>query len=157
MLSTGRKVLRPTVDVELAFADLKITTKALIDTGAPRTVFPRGVGDVLGIDFPDVGTVQIDLMGRRWPATTASVSLLLRPFDDLGWEAEVDFVLDEGLPFGLLWWSSRPRTSMRGFRPTTMRKCSAAGRTPTVHSRLPCPSDQPDLGTSAARCGSREE
>ena len=41
-------------------------------------------------------------MGRRWAATTVRVNLLLRPFEDLGWDAEVDFVLEEGLPFGLL-------------------------------------------------------
>lgn len=90
------------MDVELSLASLRITTKALIDTGAPRTVFPRGVGDVLGIDLRGAGTVNIDLMGRRWAATTVRVNLLLRPFEDLGWDAEVDFVLDEGLPFGLL-------------------------------------------------------
>ncbi len=41
-------------------------------------------------------------MGRDWPAVSATVNLLLRPFDDLGWEAEVDFVLDDDLPFALL-------------------------------------------------------
>ncbi len=94
--------MRPTVEVELSVVDLRITTKALIDTGAPRTVFPSGVADVLGIELPKTGTLDIDLMGRRWPAITASVNLLLRPFDDLGWNADVDFVLDEGLRFGLL-------------------------------------------------------
>jgi hypothetical protein len=41
-------------------------------------------------------------MGQNWPAVTATVDLVLPPFDDLGWEADVDFVLDEGLPFALL-------------------------------------------------------
>lgn len=41
-------------------------------------------------------------MGRRWPALTVLVLLELPPFTDLAWEAEVDFVLEEGLPFGLL-------------------------------------------------------
>lgn len=41
-------------------------------------------------------------MGREWPAVTAPVWFVLQPFDDLGWEAEVDVVLDESLPFGLL-------------------------------------------------------
>lgn len=41
-------------------------------------------------------------MGHQWPAITATVNLLLRPFADLGWEAEVDIVVDEGLPFALL-------------------------------------------------------
>lgn len=101
-LTTGLRILRPTVDVQLSLGESRITTKALIDTGAPRTVFPSGVADVLGIELPETGTVEIDLMGRRWGAITVGVSLLLRPFDDLGWEADVDFVLDEGLNFGLL-------------------------------------------------------
>lgn len=91
--------------VELQLADLITRTKALIDTGAPRCVFPRGIGDLLGLVFPafpsDAAT-KIKLMGQSWPAITATVHLLLRPFDDMGWEAEVDFVLDEGLPFALL-------------------------------------------------------
>ena len=41
-------------------------------------------------------------MGRDWPAVTATVDLVLPPILDLGWEAETDFVLDEGLPFALL-------------------------------------------------------
>ena len=40
-------------------------------------------------------------MGRTWPAQTALVTMHLQPFVD-AWEAEVDFVHDEGLPFGLL-------------------------------------------------------
>jgi len=45
--------------------------------------------------------VRIELLGRSWPAVTVPVTLRLRPFDD-PWDAGVDFVLDEGLPFGLL-------------------------------------------------------
>jgi hypothetical protein len=94
------------VDVELSTGKFsRTTTPALIDTGAPRTVFPRGIGEIIGIDFPEeggVGDVNIDLMNHRWPAVTRNVDLLLRPFEDLGWSAEVDFVLEEGLPFGLL-------------------------------------------------------
>lgn len=33
---------------------------------------------------------------------TEAVTLLLPPFDDLAWDAEVDFVFEEGLPFALL-------------------------------------------------------
>ena len=42
------------------------------------------------------------LMGYEWPAITATIQLVLEPFDDLGWEAEADFVLDDGLAFALL-------------------------------------------------------
>ncbi|MGH9297644.1 MAG: hypothetical protein ACRDZP_06660 [Acidimicrobiales bacterium] len=41
-------------------------------------------------------------MGRSWPAVSAEVGLALEPFADMGWSAEVDFLLDEGPPFGLL-------------------------------------------------------
>ncbi|MEA3078005.1 MAG: hypothetical protein QOF60_2913 [Actinomycetota bacterium] len=105
-MTTGQVILRPMVNVEVATGPKeRATTKALIDTGAPRTVFPRGIGDLIGVPFLDGpgGTgVLIDLMGRRWAAVTQTVDLLLRPFDDLGWTAEVDFVVDEGLPFALL-------------------------------------------------------
>lgn len=76
-----------------------------MDTGAPRTVFPRGIGDILGLEFPHLASqapTRITLMGRTWPAITETVNLSLPPFGDLGWEAEVDFVLEEGLPFALL-------------------------------------------------------
>jgi hypothetical protein len=97
--------LRPTVDVELSLGRLAITTKALIDTGAPRSVFPRGVGDLLAVEFPKFPSdapKTLTLMGRAWPAVTETVNMLLRPFEDLGWQAEVDFVLEDDLPFALL-------------------------------------------------------
>jgi hypothetical protein len=68
-------------------------------------VFPRGVGNLIGVEFPQYRSdaeKRITLMGRDWPAVTTTVDLVLPPFDDLGWEAETDFVLDEGLPFALL-------------------------------------------------------
>lgn len=86
--------------------DLSISTKALIDTGSPRTVLPRGVGDLLGIGFPRYrtdATKKIRLLGQDWPAITETVTLELPPFDDdLTWEAEVDFFVDEELSFALL-------------------------------------------------------
>lgn len=97
-------MLRPTVDVKLTYTSFGMATKALIDTGSPRIVIPRGVGDALGITFPrstDPDLRHHYLMGRRWPALTVLVTPL-PPFNDLAWEAEVDFVLEDGLPFGLL-------------------------------------------------------
>jgi hypothetical protein len=90
------------VDVELRSSGLRTTTKALIDTGAPRCVFPRGIGDLLAVEFPEFGgQKKIKLMGHDWPAVTETVELVLRPFDD-PWEAEVDFVVEDELPFALL-------------------------------------------------------
>lgn len=100
----GAPVLRPTVDVKLEANRLAITTKALIDTGAPRCVFPRGVGDLIGVEFPGLASQchkKVTLMGKTWPAQTEEVTLHLQPFDDT-WTAEIDFVHEEGLPFGLL-------------------------------------------------------
>lgn len=45
---------------------------------------------------------MITLLGHDWPAVSTTVDLLLPPFDDLMWEAEVDFVLEDDLPFALL-------------------------------------------------------
>jgi hypothetical protein len=41
-------------------------------------------------------------MGDDWPAITATATLRLQPFADVTWEADIDFVMDEGLPFALL-------------------------------------------------------
>lgn len=89
-----------------SLGDLAISTKALIDTGSPRTVLPRGVGDLLGIEFPRYrtdATKKIRLLGDDWAAITETVTLEIPPFDDdLTWEAEVDFIVDEQLSFALL-------------------------------------------------------
>jgi hypothetical protein len=100
----GKRILRPTLYVTLRNADLETTTKALVDTGAPRCVFPLGAAEALGIEVPPVyeATTKVILMNNEWPAITEEVEFDLPPFEDLGWTAEVDFVLVEGLPFGLL-------------------------------------------------------
>ena len=43
-------------------------------------------------------------MGGNWWSQSERVRLVLPPFDDITWEAEVDFLLDDPgpLPFGLL-------------------------------------------------------
>jgi hypothetical protein len=83
---------------------LETTTKALVDTGAPRCFFPRGTAEALGINLPAAyaATTKVVLMDRVWPATTVEVDLVLPPFLDLRWTAAIDFSLEEGLPFGLL-------------------------------------------------------
>ena len=88
----------------MALGDLTTTTKALVDTGAPRCVFPRGAGEALGLTFPppSQAATKVLLMGRTWPTITQAITFELPPFNDLAWEAEVDFVLEEGLPFGIL-------------------------------------------------------
>ena len=98
----AQRVLLPTVDIELRLSDLSIRARALIDTGSPRSVFPRGVGDLLAVHFPEIGGDKtIRLMGHTWPAISATVTLELAPLEE-SWEAKVDFVVEEGLPFALL-------------------------------------------------------
>lgn len=99
-----KRVLRPTLFVTLRDQGLSTTTKALVDTGAPRCVFPRGAAEAIGIELPPAyeATTRAVLMGNEWPAVTVEVEFELDPFEDLSWTAEVDFAIDEGLPFGLL-------------------------------------------------------
>ena len=77
--------------------------KALVDTGSPRTIFPRGVGDLLGVEFPvGASTKRIVLLGDRRRAVTETVLLTVPQFPGVAWEAEVDFLYDEVVAFGIL-------------------------------------------------------
>ncbi len=86
---------------------------------------------------------KVRLLGQRWPAITATVDLELPPYRDLAWEAGVDFVIEDGLPFGLpgdegflsRWAVSfnaytgyvvveRPRTLTSAPRTTPSKRCS---------------------------------
>jgi hypothetical protein len=95
---------RPTVDVRLWHEGLEWQTKALIDTGSPRTIFDRGAADALEIDLSDRSRQRLHfLAGQSLYAVPAMVALTLPPFDDISWETEVDFLLgDWNMPFGLL-------------------------------------------------------
>lgn len=51
--SVERKLsLRLAVEVDVPVEVGGAGTKALIDTGAPRCVFPRGIGDLVWLTFP---------------------------------------------------------------------------------------------------------
>jgi hypothetical protein len=102
-----KRLPRPTVDVTLILGDLETAERSLIDTGSPRTVFSRGAGVALDIELPEAGSgapnvKKLTFLGNDWEAISETVTLRLPPYDDLEWEAEVDFVLDESLPYGLL-------------------------------------------------------
>jgi hypothetical protein len=84
---------------------LSARTKALIDTGSPRTIFPRGIGDLLALNFPTYPSdapTRLSLLSREWGAITWDVELALSPVAGESWPAEVDFVMDEGLPWAIL-------------------------------------------------------
>jgi len=105
LLDSGKVVLRPTVDVRVAAGDDYVSQNCLIDTGAPITVLPRGVGLYLGLDMPEEfseGGETIILLGTEWPCVVRTVTMVLLPFDDLEWEAPVRFAVREGLRYGLL-------------------------------------------------------
>ncbi len=80
--------------------------RALVDTGAPFTLFDRGTGEALGIDFSRQGAERYlhKIAGGQYLAQVETVVLRLTPFDDLWWETQVSFFLDDwGMPFaGLL-------------------------------------------------------
>lgn len=87
--------------------DLGLNVKALIDTGAPRTIFPRGFGEALGLEvpaFPSQGDRLHHLAGQPVHAVSEFVEFVIPQCPDLRWEAEVDFLIEEPgpLPFGLL-------------------------------------------------------
>jgi hypothetical protein len=103
----SRRLPRPTVDVQLLLGEAQAAEKALVDTGSPRCVFSRGAAVWLGIDLPEMGSDaqeihKLKFMDHEWEAVPQTVTLRLPPFEGLEWDAEVDFVLEESLPFGLL-------------------------------------------------------
>jgi hypothetical protein len=101
-------VLRPSVDVELRFEPNGLwRTSALIDTGAPITVFDYGTAEALLIRFGHAGaeTGHIALLGGRRPIQFEYVDLSLVAEPSSHWTARVAFVADPGfvMPFqGLL-------------------------------------------------------
>jgi len=80
--------------------------RALVDTGAPVTIFDRGTADALDVDFEKLPRKMSrqKLGGKEREAQLERVTLTLSPFDDLRWDAEVGFLVEDwGMPFaGLL-------------------------------------------------------
>lgn len=69
----------------------------LLDTGAPITVFDRGVADALSIRIGNTGadTGMITMLGGDWPVQFESVDLSIG--DALSWTARVAFVKSPAL------------------------------------------------------------
>jgi hypothetical protein len=90
-------ILRPTVDIRLNFApNGEWTTRALIDSGSPLTVFDRGVAEALSISIGRFGaeTGGIALLGARRQVQFEYVELSLPGNYGNSWEARVAFVTD---------------------------------------------------------------
>lgn len=97
-----KRVSRPTLYIGLSIGDLTTRTKALVDTGAPRCVFQLGAAAGVGLDLRGVTPSHtVVMLGASRPAVTHTVTLSLPEFNE-EWEAEVDFLLEDVLPFGVL-------------------------------------------------------
>ena len=91
--------------MRVAFDEMEGQVRALIDTGAPRTLFGRAVGDMLGVEVPHgPAPGRARMLGGIWDIDFEYVTLTLPPFNDISWETEVGFFRDYlDLPFeGLL-------------------------------------------------------
>ena len=90
-------ILRPTVDVHLTCApNGDWTTRALIDTGSPLTVFDRGAAEALCINIGNFGaeTGSIALLGEHRRVQFEYVELSLPHYPSLSWTARVAFITD---------------------------------------------------------------
>jgi hypothetical protein len=97
-------VLRPTIDVRLSFGpNGEWTTKALVDTGAPITLFDRGVADALGIRWDHAGceTGITAILGGSRHIQFELVDICLANDESLSWSARVAFIKDPAfqMPF----------------------------------------------------------
>jgi hypothetical protein len=97
-------ILRPTVDVHLECAPTgEWTTRALIDTGSPLTVFDRGVAEALCISIGYFGAERgtVALLGASRQVQFEYVELSLPQYPEMSWIARVAFITDRAfqMPF----------------------------------------------------------
>ncbi len=95
---------RPTVDANLRFGpNGDWTTRALVDTGSPLTVFDFGTAEALGIRLGHVGHRHgtIQLLGSTRHVQFEYVLLSLPETGGDAWEADVAFIkqADFQMPF----------------------------------------------------------
>lgn len=95
---------RPVVNVRLEYEETgDWTLQALVDTGAPRTVFDRGTADAIGVRVNYFGaeSVTIRIMGGSWLAQLETVELSLPDVPGPRWTAQVAFIKDPAfqMPF----------------------------------------------------------
>ena len=97
-------VPRPTVDIHLEFGETgQWTTRALIDSGSPITVFDGATAEALTIRLGQSGarTGSVALLGARRAIQVEYVHLCLPDYPEYQWETEVAFITDLGfqMPF----------------------------------------------------------
>lgn len=96
-------VYRPLLGTWMNRRGLRWNVRALVDTGAPFTLFDRTAGIALGVDFddPHARREQHQLGGATHLAQYADVTLAIPPFAGLTWTAEIGFIMTEWeMPFG---------------------------------------------------------
>ena len=104
-LPTSKSKIYPLAKIDLQFEDKKRTFWPIIDSGANVSIFPKGVGDALGIDFegePEpvegvMGTflgyshyVEILLGDYKEPISVRALFLMGEPYPLLGREGLFD-------------------------------------------------------------------
>jgi hypothetical protein len=89
-------ILRPTVDIQLNCApNGEWTTRALIDSCSPLTIFDRGVAEALVVNFRyDADRGSTALLGQKRIVQFEYVELALPGYPGHGWEARVAFITD---------------------------------------------------------------
>jgi hypothetical protein len=90
-------VIRPIIDIRLEYEDAgEWTCQALIDTGAPSTVFDRGAADAIGVRINSAGarSTTVRLMGFARSAQIETVDLTLPDIPGIIWTADVAFIKD---------------------------------------------------------------
>lgn len=92
-------ILRPTLDVRLAHADLEWSFRALVDTGAPVTFFDYAAAEALCIDLTrsDARRGRLTILGGDWDAVFEYVDICLVDDRIYQWQAEVAFVTNPSL------------------------------------------------------------
>lgn len=85
---------RPTVDVRLVHDGAEWTTRALIDTGSPLTVFDYGTAEALGIRIGNTGhrSGTVALLGAQRVVQYEYVDLTVLDAGEHTWLADVAFI-----------------------------------------------------------------
>lgn len=92
--------------MRVGIADSEWTLRALVDTGSSACLFPRGVGEALGVDFVTRAGREgqsFRIAGDDRLAVPAYVTLTLDDWPEQNWTIEAWFFVEEwDLPFAIL-------------------------------------------------------
>jgi hypothetical protein len=147
----GGPVLRPTVDVLLDVDGLRPPWQAdaLIDSGAPYTVFDFATADVVGVQLGRAGadTARLRILGGDRDVQLETVQLTLVADPEYSWTAEVGFIKDRSfvMPFqGVL--GTNGFLDKHAVTLNYYYNYFVLDRPDEVHGRLGSPKDVPEAG-----------